>query len=426
MARKHLTIGIFGFGCVGQGLYEALTRSGSVPATIKKICIKHADKERSLPAELFTTNPNEILNDPDIDVVLELIDDAEAAYGIVTNALKQGKAVVSANKKLLALHFEELQTLQKETGSAFLYEGACCASIPIIRNLEEYYDNDLLQGISGIFNGSSNYILSRIFSQGWDYVTALKQAQILGFAESDPTLDVEGFDPAYKLSILSAHAFGCRISPERILRRGITGIGGQELRFAREKGYQLKLVARAERIGEKLFASVLPTFVSIDDPLFSVEDEYHAVLVAGAFSDVQFFKGKGAGSLPTGSAVLSDLSALGYDYQYEYRKGKDRELRTGTSKSLRIYLRFQDPEVLTGIEFETIEESYRSLDHCYVTGQVDSAILQKFLLSSAGKASFVAELPCKVDTPREKEVEEIILNASLAKIGAQIPETISL
>ena len=393
MGRKHLNIGIFGFGCVGQGLYETLTRSGSVPATIKKICIKDADKERTLPGHYFTTDPSEILNDPEIDVVLELIDDAEAAYQIVVRALVAGKAVVSANKKLLATHFEELQELQRETGSAFLYEGACCASIPIIRNLEEYYDNDLVQGISGIFNGSSNYILSRIFSEGWDYATALEAAQELGFAETDPTLDVEGYDPAYKLSILCAHAFGSRISAEQILRRGITGISGQEIRFAREKGWGLKLVARAERVGEELFASVLPTFVPASDPLFTVDNEYNAVLLEGAFSDIQFFKGKGAGSLPTGSAVLSDLSALGYGYRYEYRKGKGRPLVRPARRSLRIYLRFQDPEAITAINFDEIEESYRSLDHCYVTGTVNSSELQEFLWSEYAATSFVAALP---------------------------------
>ena len=322
MPRIHLQIGIFGFGCVGQGLYETLERSGSVPATIRKICVRDRNKPRNLPADRFTYDPADILQDPQIDVVVELIDDAEAAYDYVTQALKAGKAVVSANKKLLADHFEEILALQAETGSPFLYEAAACASIPIIRNLEEYYDNDLLQGIQGIFNGSSNYILSRIFRENCDFQTALRSAQAAGFAESDPTLDVDGFDAAYKLSILTAHAFGARVEPAAILRQGIRGIGPADLAFAREKGWRLKLVARAVRSEGQLLASVLPRFVRPEDPLYAVEDEHNAVLLEGAFSDVQLFRGKGAGSLPTGSAVLSDISALGYGYRYEYRKAR--------------------------------------------------------------------------------------------------------
>lgn len=393
MARKHLHLGLFGFGCVGQGLYEALTRSGSVPATVHKICIKDASKERSLPAELFTTRPEDILENPHIEVVLELIDDVDAAYDIVTRALKAGKDVVSANKKLLADHFEELQALQAETGSALLYEGAVCASIPIIRNLEEYYDNDLVRGIAGIFNGSSNYILSQIFNEQKDFDSALREAQANGFAESDPSLDIEGYDPAYKLSILSAHAFGQRIEAHDILRFGISGIGHAEINFAREKGWKLKLVAQARREGNRLFASVLPRFVDAENPLYTVENEYNAVLLEGAFSDVQFFRGKGAGSLPTGSAVLSDLSALGYGYQYEYRKQGHIDRLECADFRLRIYIRYTEPETIAELCFDEIEESYRSSQHRYVTGLVRASALKKFLRKDCSRDAFIAELP---------------------------------
>lgn len=393
MARKHLNIGIFGFGCVGQGLYEALSRSGSVPATVKRICIKDPGKPRSLPHHFFTTKSSEILEDPTIDVVLELIDDPVAAYQIVTTALRKGKAVVSANKKMLADHFEDLIRLQAETGSPFLYEASCCASIPIIRNLEEYYDNDLLKGISGIFNGSSNYVLTQVFQQGWSYARALQEAQALGYAESDPSLDMDGWDSVYKLSILSAHAWGERIPVAQILRRGIAGIGEQEIRIARERGWQVKLIARAERTEAGYYAGVLPEFVSSDDPLAGVENEFNAVLLEGAFSEVQFFKGKGAGSLPTGSAVLSDLSALGYGYRYEYRKTLKSPPLQALDPVLKLYLRFHDPEVLAEIEFLSILESHRSLDFCYVIGEVRASELSLFLSRESSRDSFVARLP---------------------------------
>src|SRR3982751_3286529 len=205
--HKKLTIGLFGFGVVGEGIFQVLQETPSLNATIKKVCIKHPEKKRNADPSLFTTNYSEILNDPDINLVVELIDDSEEAYKIVTSAFVNKKSVVSANKKLIAEHLAELIFLQQEHEVSFLYEAAVCGSIPIIRNLEEYYDNDLLQSISGIVNGSTNYILTKI-GEGLSYKEALQKAQQLGFAESDPRLDVEGFDAANKLTILLAHAYG--------------------------------------------------------------------------------------------------------------------------------------------------------------------------------------------------------------------------
>ncbi|MBE7179214.1 MAG: homoserine dehydrogenase, partial [Mucilaginibacter polytrichastri] len=202
---KQITIGLFGFGVVGQGLVDII-RSKNFKLEIRKIAIKHPEKKRSLPAELFTTDRHEILNDPEINTIVELINDADAAYDLVKEALQKGKNVVSANKKMIAQHLEELVELQHQFGASLLYEGAVCGSIPIIRNLEEYYDNELLYEVSGIFNGSSNYILSKVFNENLPYADALKQAQDLGFAETDPTMDVGGYDPKFKLAIATAHA----------------------------------------------------------------------------------------------------------------------------------------------------------------------------------------------------------------------------
>jgi len=207
---KKLTIGMFGFGVVGQGLYDII-KTKNLNLEIKKFVIKNADKKRSLPAELFTTDAEAILGDPEINTVVELIDDADAAYALTVRALKSGKNVVSANKKMIATHLEELAAIQQEYGTSLLYEGAVCGSIPIIRNLEEYYDNELLHAVTGIFNGSSNFILSKVFNENQPYADALKEAQELGFAETDPTLDVGGFDPKYKLTIVAAHAYGINV-----------------------------------------------------------------------------------------------------------------------------------------------------------------------------------------------------------------------
>ena len=162
--NRNLKLGIFGFGVVGQGLYHVLEETKGIKAEILKICVKNPNKKRPLPMKYFTYEKEDILQNPEVDVVLELINDPEAAYEIVTTALKNGKAVVTANKKMVADHMTELFELQKKYNAPLLYEGACCASIPIIRNLEEYYDNDLLSAVEGIFNGSTNYILTKVFN----------------------------------------------------------------------------------------------------------------------------------------------------------------------------------------------------------------------------------------------------------------------
>ena len=167
--HRHLRLGLFGFGCVGQGLYHVLDETPGIKAEIKKICVKHKNKPRPLSEDLFTFDASDLLNDPEIDVVVELIDDANAAFEIVRTALQNGKAVVTANKKMLAEHLEEIYDLQRQYGKPVLYEGSVCGSIPIIRNLEEYYDNDLLTGIEGIFNGSTNYILTKVFEERTSY-----------------------------------------------------------------------------------------------------------------------------------------------------------------------------------------------------------------------------------------------------------------
>lgn len=308
--KKKLKLGLFGFGCVGQGLYHVLHETHGVKAEIKKICVKNRDKARPIPATFFTWDASEILNDPDIDVVVELIDDASAAFEIVKAALQKGKAVVTANKKMLAEHLEEIYELQRKYRKPVLYEGSVCGSIPILRNLEEYYDNDLIQRIEGIFNGSTNYILTKVFEEKRNYESALRQAQELGFAESDPMLDVQGYDAKYKLVIAITHTFGVFVKPEDVINIGIDKITETDLKYARENGLTIKLIARAFKEGNRIYGFVAPQFIEATNPFSAVRNEYNAVQVEGAFAEKQIFIGKGAGSYPTGSAVLSDISAL--------------------------------------------------------------------------------------------------------------------
>jgi homoserine dehydrogenase len=368
--QKKLTIGLFGFGVVGTGLYKVLQQTPSLNAEIKKVCIKHPDKKREAPETLFTIDPELLLQDENINVIVELIDDADAAYHIVSRALSSGKAVVSANKKMIAEHLPELLALQKKFDTPFLYESACCASIPVIRNLEEYYDNDLLQSVSGIVNGSTNYILTRVSQDKLSFEEALLQAQIEGFAESNPALDVEGIDAVNKLAILLTHAYGIVSHPSEIIHSGIQNLQTHDAVFAKEKGYEIKLVAQAKKLDDgNVAAFVLPQFVDATSQLYNVRNEYNGVIIESGLADQQFFYGKGAGSFPTASAVLSDLSALRYDYKYEYKKLNNKN--TGDLSNdffLRVYVSFEGLFQVPHERFERIEEWSSSEKRCHVIG----------------------------------------------------------
>jgi homoserine dehydrogenase len=369
--QKHLKIGLFGFGCVGQGLYDIFTKT-DLSAEIVKICVKNPDKKRSLPATYFTFEAQDLLENTEINLIVELINDAEAAYQIVKSAMLAGKDVVTANKKMLALHLPELIALQEQTGTALLYEAAACGSIPIIRNLAEYYDNELLYSVSGIFNGSSNYILTKVMEEKLSYERALKEAQDLGFAETDPTLDVAGFDALYKLCLIATQAYGILIEPEGVFRYGISALAAEDMQFAKEKGLKIKLINYVGKVSEEeICIFVMPQFVDAKHYLYDVNYEYNGVIVEAAFSDKQLFVGKGAGGHPTGSAVLSDISACRYNYRYEYRKSRrEKALRVTHQVLLEVYVRYVHKSDLEVFDFIEIRERYEGRSHGYVIGTV--------------------------------------------------------
>ncbi len=377
--HKQLTIGLFGFGVVGEGLYKILQQTPSLKAGIKKVCIKNPGKKRNAPDELFTTDKNILLNDPEINVIVEVINESEPAFDIVSTALRNGKQVVSASKKMLAEHLPQLLKLQKDTGLSVLYEAAACASIPVIRNLEEYYDNDLLHSIRAIVNGSTNFILTKMFEEKLDFKAALLLAQQLGFAEADPTLDIEGYDAVNKWTLLLNHAYGIVTHPQDILFTGIQSIQGTDAVVAREKNYDIKLVAQAKKLRNgKVAAFVLPQFVKLNEPLSFVKNEYNGVVIESGFADKQFFYGKGAGSFPTASAVLSDISALRYDYHYEYKKLYHHKPHELTSDYyVKAYLSFDDLKYIPKERFEWIEEWHADNDRKYLIGVIHFADLKK-------------------------------------------------
>ena len=398
MNGKKLNIGLFGFGTVGSGLYDVLKRIGSKNVEIKRICVRDLSKQRSVDAE-FTDKADDIFNDPDINFIVELIDDADAAYTIVKRALQMSLPVVSGNKKMLAHHIEELIELQARYNVALLYDASACGSIPVIRNLEEYYDNDLLPSVKGILNGSSTFILSKIFNEKMSYADALKLAHDLGFAESNPTLDIDCWDSLFKLIIITIHAFGLYVAPEKIFTYGISNMGDDDIRFANEKERRFKLVAHVEKIaGNKLIMCVMPQLISRNKYIYSVEDEFNGVVIKGLFYDKQFMFGRGAGGYPTGAAVLSDITACLYDYKYEYKKRNDSQLpEYTTDHSFRVYYRYSDYADLDLMKFESVSENYISDNYKYVVGRVALRELHRVLDELRKRNVFIAAYPNDYD-----------------------------
>lgn len=373
MTHEKLKIGMFGYGCVGQGLHDVLNSSKGFKANIVKICVKDRTKKRRIPMTNFTFDKDEILNDPSINLVVELIDDADAAYDIVTTGMKKGKNVVTANKVMIAKHFKELVEMQDKYKVSLLYEASAGASIPIIRNLEEYYDNELLYSLRGILNGTTNYILTLMHNNGIDYNIALEEARVKGFAESDPTLDVEGWDAKYKLCIITGHAYGLFLDPEEVFHYGIKTVSKFDITYAREKGFKIKLVPFVGKTSEDTITSfVLPRFISTEKYLFNVDYEYNGVITEAAFADKQFFSGKGAGGHATGSAVLSDISANSYGYRYEYKKYQQGMVTKYTRDyKLEVYLRYNNERDRDLFNFDEISEFYSSRSYKYVIGIIN-------------------------------------------------------
>lgn len=416
--QKELVIGMFGFGVVGEGIYKILQQTPSLHARLKKACIKHPEKKRNAPSELFTTDRNELLCDEEINVIIEVINDADAAFEIISIALKNKKHVVSASKKMIAEHLEEILHLQVKTGMSFLYEPAACASIPVIRNLEEYYDNELLQSIKGIVNGSTNFILTKIFEENIAFDDALLLAQQLGFAETNAQMDIEGFDAMHKWIILLNHAYGIVANQQSILFLGIQNIHLSDALVAKEKRWQIKLVAQAKTLRNgQVAAFVLPQFIQDYDHLAFVKNEFNGIVIESSLADNQFFYGKGAGSLATGSAVLSDIAALRYGYKYEYKKRYHhvpKELTTDFY--IRVYVSFDEFSRIPKEAFEWIEEWHDKQERSYLIGVIH---FEKLAQSFWWKEKGVSLIVCS-DAIIEEVESRKIKRRSLELAGIQL------
>ena len=312
-------IGLAGFGTVGSGVWKILKENGglitsrtqdTVQLEIRKIAVRDLSKARDAdaPADLFTTNLLDVVNDPAVDVVVELIGGTDAAYDLVEAALKAGKPVVTGNKALLAERGGPLFALSKEHNAPIYFEAAVAGGIPIIKAVQESLVGNRIESIAGIINGTSNYILQRMTEAGLGYPEALKEAKELGYAEADETLDVNGWDAAHKAILLASLAHGFVIDPAKVYVRGIEKVTPLDIRFASELGYVVKLLSLVHKCQNgDIEIRTQPSFLSKKHILASVHGVFNAVAVKGDHLGESLFYGRGAGQGPTASSVVSDL-----------------------------------------------------------------------------------------------------------------------
>ena len=331
---KKVGVAILGLGVVGGGTYQTIVehhdfylKTQQIDLTVEMVLDKATDRLNALgiPQECRAGSIEEVLANPNVDIVVETIGGIGAAKAFVTAALRDGKTVVTSNKELICKYSHELEEIAKRTGCGLYYEASCVGGVPIIRTLLDGVQANHIQKMMGIVNGTTNYILTKMTGEGADYAETLKEAQRLGYAEFDPTNDVEGFDSMYKLSILSSMAFHTKVPYTNIFREGISKIDTMDIAYGKEFGYTLKLLAIGKNTDKGIEVRVHPTFIPNSHPLASVNDSFNAVYLTGDAVDDVMLYGRGAGALPTASAVVSDViyAATHSDVKYSTFKNKE-------------------------------------------------------------------------------------------------------
>ena len=313
---KKVGVAILGLGVVGGGTYQTLVehrdfyiKTQQVDISVEAVLDLNLERIKSLgvPQECVAKSIEEVVANPNVDIVIETIGGIGVAKNFVTAALGEGQTVVTSNKEMICKYSHELERLAKRNHCGLFYEASCVGGVPIIRTLLDGVQANHIQSMMGIVNGTTNYILTKMTYEGADYAEVLKEAQKLGYAEANPTADVDGFDSMYKLSILSSMAFHTKIPYTKIFREGITGVGVKDIAYGKEMGYTLKLLAIGKNTEKGIEVRVHPTFIPNAHPLASVNDSFNAVYMQGdAVGDVMLY-GRGAGALPTASAVVSDV-----------------------------------------------------------------------------------------------------------------------
>ncbi|KFN03580.1 homoserine dehydrogenase [Bacillus clarus] len=317
--NKMIYVGVLGLGTVGSGVvqilkdhYKKIALDTGCEVKVKTVAVRDLEKDRDVCVDgiVITSSVEEVLNDSDIDIVVEVMGGIEETKQNIIKALKNKKHVVTANKDLMAVYGSELLQLANENNCDLFYEASVAGGIPVLRGLADGLASDQIEKIMGIVNGTTNYMLTKMSQNGWSYEKALQEAQQLGFAESDPTADVDGLDAARKVAILANLGFSMNVSLEDVQVRGIRKVEKEDLEMAEKLGFTMKLIGKAEKQGSAIHLSVAPTLLPSHHPLSSVNNEFNAVYVHGqAVGEVMFY-GPGAGKLPTGSAVVSDIISV--------------------------------------------------------------------------------------------------------------------
>ncbi len=312
-------IGLLGFGTVGSGVWkhlemnaELINKKTGMKPVIKKILERNKENEKLsyIPGGIVTDSFDEILNDPEIKIIIEVMGGIDAAFNFIKRSLESGKHVISANKALIADKGRELREIADKNNVMFRYEASVGGAIPIINALDTSFSGEEISSVEGIINGTTNFILTKMAEEGLSFNDVLAEAQKLGYAEADPTADIEGFDATYKLCILSKKAFGYTATESEVLREGITKVTTDDIAVAKENGYVIKLVATGKKTENGIELRVHPTMLPIAHPLASVNGVFNAVFVKGNASDEIMLYGRGAGDLPTAGAIIGDLTTI--------------------------------------------------------------------------------------------------------------------
>jgi homoserine dehydrogenase len=313
---RKVGLALLGLGTIGSGVIKVLQENGEMirnreglDIEVKKILVRDKNKKRKVQVDssLLTDDPRDILNDESIDIIAEFMGGEMPAFTYIREALKQGKSVVTANKEVIAKRWDTLELEAKNSGAGLYFEASVAGGIPIIKAVRRSLQANNILKFMGIINGTTNFILTRMSEEGRSFEDALAEAQRLGYAEPDPTADVEGYDASYKLSILSTICFRNRVTINDVFCEGITGISSDDIGYARELGYGIKLLAIAKKQNGKVEARVHPTFIPLSHPLYAVRDSFNAIYIEGDMVGSLMFYGRGAGDLPTASALVSDI-----------------------------------------------------------------------------------------------------------------------
>jgi homoserine dehydrogenase len=321
---KSLKIGMLGFGVVGSGVVHALQQNADLieqrlgcKLELSKVVVRNLSTKRGaeLSAEALTTDVEEVLSDPQIDIVVELIGGYEPAKSYILRAIAQGKHVITANKALMAVHGQEIVAAADKQGVAVMFEAAVAGGIPVISAIKENLCVNRFSKVQGILNGTCNYILTKMTEEGGDFAPILAEAQALGYAEADPTFDVEGIDTAHKIALLSALCFGTKVDFDQVYTEGISSIDAIDIDFATQMGYRIKLLAVGKNHGDQIEVRVHPTMIPESHQLAEVDGVFNAVRIKGDFVGPVMFYGQGAGMKATASAVMGDVLAVARDLE---------------------------------------------------------------------------------------------------------------